>query len=615
MKIVVKILLALLGLIVVLFAGLWIFIKVQFSDDALTAQVNQQLKESLIRQGSVKNVSISLWPPVSLDIEGLTIANRPDSGFTQSKPMLDTKLLSARLDLFDLLQKKLTVEQITADSPYFLLETSEDGKSNLDNLMQPSKPEEKEKKESGGFLDSLSFVFKRISVKNLNYEKLDHRGQSALSASGIDLSLTGKTESGSPLLNLDGDFVVKDLKFSNTFGTLVDRLQITGTQTSVFDTEKGSWKFEKLDGKAGDLPLSVTGYMDSLYTPRRYLNIGITAPESDLKDVLGLLSKSITKDVTSAKTSGKLKFDMKIVGILSDTLIPGFTMNFDLTNGSVQYPKLPRPITGLDLSGTVTEKRLDLKHFRASLGSNKVDGSLIVEDYNRKKINLNLFSQLNLAEVGQYYPLEAGTSVAGTVNSDLHVSAVLADMKSARASGKAEFKNVSARTAKMKTPVTNLNGQLLLNNERVEIKGLSMLLGDSDIQIDGYAEQYLRVVFSDSTSKGKKPFVSGSLRSKNLNIDKLLPEDSTKKVASTAPKKREQLPNVDGQFSVDIASMTVNKITMKDVKGTVKLQIKVLDLSGLGMSVFNGRVGLAGDINLKDINQPIFNLDVDVKEL
>ncbi|NTW50851.1 MAG: AsmA family protein, partial [Chlorobiales bacterium] len=316
MKILVRVLLALFGLMVVLFLGLWIFIKVQFSDDSLTAQVNKTLKESLIRQGSVKNVSVSLWPPVSLNIEGLTIANRPDSGFTQSKPMLDMKLLSARLDLFALLQKKLTVEQITSESLYFLLETSEDGKSNLDELMQPSKPETAEKKESGGFLDSLSFFFNRITVTNLIYEKIDHRGQSALSASGIDLSLTGKTESGKALLNLDGNFVVKDLKFSNTFGTLVDGLQISGTQTSVFDTEKGSWRFSKLEGKAGDLPLSVTGYMDSLYTPRRYMNLGITAPESDLKAVLGLLSKSLTKDVASAKTSGKLKFDMKIEGIL-----------------------------------------------------------------------------------------------------------------------------------------------------------------------------------------------------------------------------------------------------------------------------------------------------------
>ncbi|NTV46489.1 MAG: DUF3971 domain-containing protein, partial [Chlorobiales bacterium] len=349
--------------------------------------------------------------------------------------------------------------------------------------------------------------------------------------------------------------------------------------------------------------------------PRRYMNLGITAPESDLKAVLGLLSKSLTKDVASAKTSGKLKFDMKIEGILSDSLIPGVTINFDLSNGSVQYPKLPKPITALNLNGTVTEKRLDLKHFGAALGTNKVDGSLIVEDYNRKKINLTLFSQLNLAEVGQYYPLEQGTSVSGAVTSDIRVSAVLSDMKSAKASGKAEFKNVSARTAKMKTPVTNLNGQLLFNNERVELKNLSMLLGDSDIQLDGYAEQYLRVVFSDTTGKGKKPFFSAALRSKNLNLDKLLPEDSTKKAAPTAPKKREQLPNVDGQFSVDIASMTMNKITMKDVKGTVRLQNKVLDLSGLGMSVFSGRIGLAGDINLKDINRPLFNLDVDVKEL
>jgi len=621
MKTSLKILISFLATLLIVMAGAWFYLKSQFSDEALTAQANQAISENLARKASVGNVSLTLWPPVSLELQDLIIENSPDTGFTHARPMFELKHALVRVNLLALLQKRIEVEDITADSPYFLQETNFLGATNLEGLMKETADSTTATPDTAAKADSESPIsgisFERITIKNLVYEKLDRKENSSLTATGIGLEVRAELESAAKELRLDGDFSIEKMSFTNVFGTLVEDLKITGSQKSKFYLEAGKFEFTEVKAIAGLLPLTLTGYMDSLYTERFFFDLKIVSPEADLKAVLSLISKKMLKDIASAKTSGKFKFDMAILGTMTKTEIPGFAMNFDLSQGKVQYPQLPQPITGIDLHGKLTEAMFDLKSFRAALGSNTIDGALLVEDFERKKINLKLFTALNLDELTQFYPLEKGTTLSGKINSNVRVSALLSDMQTAKASGSTSFTNVNYNSPEMQTPLSKLSGTLNFSNERLEIKNLALALGQSDIQFDGYVEQYLRLAFSDST-QGKTPYFYASLRSKNLNLDELLPADTaaqTAQISTATPQKREQLPDINGKFEVEINALTVNQIQMKNAQGEVVLKDKILDLRGLKFLIFGGTAGMSGQINLTDINRPKFDLGISIQEL
>lgn len=623
MKNALKILIGFIIVGILAVVGLWIYLKIEFSDEALTQKANTYLAEALQRPAKLEKVSLVIWPPISLEVLNFTITNPKDSLFSQARPMVEIPKIQLRLDLFELLNSHITVREITITSPYILQETAENGKTNLENLMKVdsaaagSVPETTTDTAQTEPLFSPDVLIDRIEITNLTYEKLDRKGNSALTLSESQIVLSATLDPKASLLNLDGRFDLGKLSFSNSFGTLVENLKLTGSQKSRFWLNEGKLVFDDASAQSGDFTLTMSGGMDSLLTDRMYVDLHFHAPKSDLKSALSLLSKDLTKDISQAKTSGSFSFDLDLVGTLSDSLLPNYNMAFQLTDGSIQYPSLPKPITNLQLAGKVDNTMFELSSFKANLGSNNVDGAVSLKNFEYPYINMRLNANLNLGELSQFYPLEKGTSLSGFVRSNIQASGLIKQPKKIKASGTAQFTKVGFSSPEMQTPLQNLQGSLELSNDRLEIRDLSMQLGKSDLLLNGYATNYLNLVLEDSGST-QTPYIFSSLSSNTLDVDELLPPDTSqtaKKEQTETQTKREQLPDVNAKMTVAIKSLTVNSINMQNAKGSVLLQNKILDLSGLSLDMFGGNATLNGKINLKDINQPKFNLSTSLNKL
>ncbi len=618
-----KILIGILSLILLSLLGLWIYLKIEFSDEALTGKANEYLKNNINRQAGIEKVSLALWPPISMEIDKFSIQNPSDSLFLQERPSIDIPKIRLKLDLFKLFSGHIAVKEVYILNPYILQETALNGKTNFKNLMKAdsavkkSIPDTISAAETSGPLFAPDILIEQLMIENLTYEKLDRKENSALTLSESHILLSATLNPKNTLLTLDGEFDLGGVSFSNALGNLVENLRVKGSQKSRYWVDRDRLVFDQAVAEADGLNLSMEGEMDSLLTDEKKINLRLFSENADLKSVLSVLSKDLTKDISDAKTSGVFSFDLKLQGTLSDSLLPGYAMTFELREGSIQYPTLPKPITNLALSGKLENTFFELSRLKANLGSNNIDGALKLRNFENPYLNLTLKTNLNLGEIIQFYPLEKGTKLSGFLNADLKAAGLVAAPEKIKASGTAQFSGIGYVNPSMQTPLENLEGSLQLSNDRLEISDLSMTLGESDILFNGYATNYLNLVLEAPASKNT-PYVFSSLRSNNLNLDELLPADTTQQETAQTSEgavKREQLPDINAKFKLDISSLTINGMSMQNASGTTVLKDKILDLSGLRLNLFGGTARMNGQINLEDINQPRFNLSTSLSKL
>ena len=209
---------------------------------------------------------------------------------------------------------------------------------------------------------------------------------------------------------------------------------------------------------------------------------------------------------------------MKVTGPSGDLVNPAVTAAFTLSDGTIRYKSLTKSITGVALNGVldipsapVGKKdigELDIRQFAATLGANSLSGKLHVSGFGDPTVKASLRGNVALDELKEYYPLEPGTALGGSVGSEVSVEGKPADPSSIRASGTMKFKDVSWSTPSMERPVRNLNGDAAVNNQLLELKNVALEIGGSDLRLDASLKNYLSHAIPAEGKAAAKPFLN-----------------------------------------------------------------------------------------------------------
>ncbi|RPH33978.1 AsmA family protein, partial [bacterium] len=228
-----------------------------------------------------------------------------------------------------------------------------------------------------------------------------------------------------------------------------------------------------------------------------------------------------------------------------------------------------------------------------------------------------LNGSLNLAEVGQYYPLEPGTELAGRMSANVNVAGKVKEPAAMKGSGPMEFQGVSIKTPASANPVKNLAGAITFNNQLVEAKKLSMNLGKSDLTLAFALRNYLSLMSEDKSLP--RPTAKLTLNSNHLYTadvmpsDKQQPKGATKDtVAAKQPQSGVPLPNVDMDINATIGTLTMEKFEFKNVRGAMKIADGVINMQNFSLNAFGGSAVSKGSLNLKDPKRPLFDLALDI---
>ncbi|HCV43462.1 MAG TPA: hypothetical protein DGH68_08245 [Bacteroidetes bacterium] len=646
-----------LSIPVVFVIGAAVALKMLFTSDRLKAFIIPKIEEATHRTVAVQSIGLSLLPTLAVEVDELTVSNKEGEGFTD-KPMLQLDKLVLDVRLLPLLKGNIEVSHVTLERPYIFLEVNGKGEANYSDKQPINSSGEDTKNESpvaglaqppttvsvetkaGGY----GLLLSNLQIVNGTLEYFDRKGNSVTTMEGMEYKVRVEAPKGTNEISVDVQGSIEKFSYGSLSTPLVADLRLGLTQKFVYDMKTDVLKLQPGTANVQEIPLTVTGDVTGV-TKVPVMNLVISSDKVSIPELLSLVPKEYMKKAEGVKGKGTAKVKIEVKGSVTDSSNPDITGMISATDASIQYAQLPKPITNVnivtDFARSKVKQEFRVTKFSATLGNNPLAATMTVVNFDDPLLAMTLNATMNLAEVKDYYPLESGTELSGTLKTSVNIAGKVSNPSAMKAAGTMEFRGVTIKTATSKNPIQNLNGTIAFNNQLVEAKKISMNLGRSDLSLAFSMRNYLSMMSNDT--KVPKASAGLTLNSNHLyTVDVMGEEKSPPATAghpsSTAPavepkgetpdggggQKASQgkpveakkagvpLPNVDMDIVATIGTLTMEKFELKNVRGTMKIANGIINLQSFTCNVFDGSVSTKGSLNMQKPERPTFDLAFDM---
>ncbi len=610
-----KIWIIILGIPVVLILGAVGALKFYFTSERLKALLIPQIESATGRQVAISDISLNIFPAIALDIRGLTIANKAE--FSE-KPMLALDRMLVDVKLRPLFDKRVEISSLLLEKPSLILETNEDGSV---NYREKPAPGEEEPAPTGEPASLAGVLLSDLRIINGYIELADRRYNSRQVYGGFHAQASADFNPSANIARIECKAAIDSWNYGSLTSMLITDWRITADATLLVDVSKNILTIENGKGFLNSIPLDVSGTVDMMDKPK--MDLAIEAKNVNVAQLLNLTPREYVEKIKGVKGNGDVEAKFIIKGMYdSETqTLPDITGTINSTNASIQYPDLPKPITNInivsDVVRTKNQQEFHIRKLSANLGQNPISATVDIINFDDPSLMMAINAALNLAEVKEYYPVEAGTTLSGSMKANVNIAGKMSNPDAMKAAGTMEFHNVTIATATSKNPVKDMNGTITFNNQILESKRLSMNIGKSDLALAFTVRNYLSMM-SDKND-APKATANVSLTSNRLFTSDIMSDEEAKPSGGPAPPKQAKaampLPNVDMEIAAKIGTLTMQKFEMKDVRGTMKIANGIINMQNLTMKMFDGAIASKGTVNLQNPQRPTFNLNLDMNSL
>ncbi|MBI5477168.1 MAG: AsmA family protein [Ignavibacteriales bacterium] len=596
-------------------------LKLYLTGDRLKTLIIPPIEEATHRTVTVEDISFSVFPSFAVSIDKLSISNPPGKKFAR-ETFLSFNNLRLKVNLFSLLKDKLEINYIIIDHPVISMEVLADGSNNY-SMTEKKSPDGKVQvvKNSGGAL-----LLSNLQIINGEMEFINKKSDIRFVMSGMEQSSEVTSQYGARNIVIEGKTSIQKVSYGTMNLWLLIDQPLDGNIKMTYEIDKDILIFDDVKAKLKELPVIVSGSISQLQKEEMIFDMTVSTPGTGMNQLLSLVPADLLKAAKGLSSSGEVKFSTSIKGTLGEMQTPGAAGSFTVKNGSIQYSGLPKSITKINVAGSFErpevragEKpigKFSLDNFSAALGTNEINGKLGVVNFEDPGLTASFNGMLNLGEVKEFYPLENGTDLSGTVLGNLQLDGKAKNPQSIKANGKIEFRNVSMKTVTSPQPVEKLNGAITFNNQLIESKRLEMNIGESDLSLGFVMKNYLAMVNEDAKKVGGKPTASITLASKQLRTADLISEEKPSAEKGNGNKKAETkvmfLPGVDIDANVSIGRLVTEKFEFTNARGSLNIKDGIINLKNFSINAFDGTVLTKGVLDLRDMKKRPFDFDLDI---
>jgi uncharacterized protein involved in outer membrane biogenesis len=611
-----KVWLIVVSIPIILILGAAIALKLYFTPDRLKALAIPRIEEATHRSVTLNDISLSIFPSIGVDVDGFSLSNREGADFSPT-PFLSLDRLSVRVNLMPLLSGNVEVTQVILEQPNLLIETNKAGVTNYSDLTQSATGESKGSSSGSGSIAGV--LLSNFQIVNGSVDYIDYRQNSAMRVRGLGNTMTMK--GGLDGVAIDGKASVADFSYGTVTVPLISGLRLTLDHRLVYSISQDVVTVEKGEMTVQDMPLKLAGKVSDLSKKVMVLDLTVNSDQLNITDLLSLVPVEYMKKAEGLKGNGTAKVMLAITGTSSDSTQPDVSGKISSTNASIQYARLPKPITNINIVSVFTRARTKqefrLEKFSATLGDNPINMTMDLVNFENPSITMALNGSLNLAEVGQYYPLEPGTELSGRMSANVNVAGKVKEPAAMKASGTMEFQGVTIKTPASANPVRDLEGAVTFTNQQIEAKKISLNLGKSDLALAFALKNYLSIMSEDKSLP--RPTATLTLNSNHLYTADVMGSEKSPPTAPAkdiAAAKKQQtgvpLPNIDMDINAAIGTLTMEKFQFTNVRGSMRIVEGVINMQNFSLNAFGGSAISKGSLNLRDPKRPLFDLTLDI---
>lgn len=611
-------------------------LKVMFTGDRLKGMIVPRVEAATGREMTMNDVSLRVFPSIALELEGVTLSNIKGKGFSPT-PFLSIDVIRLDVKLLPLLAKKVEVTTLTVSRPYLLLEVNEQNESNYSNFGVGSSgpgPSVSSGSAPGSGAESAAFLLiSDIRIDNGVLEYLNHKENSATRLRAVRLDGTVDAPGNQVLIR--GKLTVDSLSYGTIEKPLIDGIRVSLEHRMVYDLQADQLRFERGDLTVQRMPLRLDGTISGLRSTT-VLDCSVGSDSVNIAELLSIIPKEYMSRAEGVKGNGVAQVRIAVTGTLTDSTSADVNGGITARGASLQYPRLPKPITNINIvcgfARTRTKQEFRVESLTATLGISPMEMTMSVVNFDDPYLTLKAAGSLDLATVHEYYPLERGTELSGQAKADIRLAGRINDPKTIQATGAMGFSNVTAKAAEGSKPVRNLSGVVAFNNQILESKNLSFSLGRSDLTLAFRMKDYLSLA---STEVGPpRPTATIALQSKSLYTEDITGgEDvpsgeggagtaapmSGTKTKTAAPVPGEQsglpLPGVDMEVTASIGKLVTEKFEFADVRSSMRIAGGIITIRNFSCNAFGGSVASKGTLDLRNPQRPLFDMTMDLARL
>lgn len=573
-------------------------------EDDVKAIIIKELNKHLNAEVKIdpKNIDLTIlksFPDCALEFKKLTIME--SANIKQKDTLLYTESLALAFNVKDLFSGNYNIKKIALANGRADLKV--DKKGNANYIVW--------KTDTASSSDSLAFALEKITLDNfvLNYK--NSRARVKIESQIKQIHFKGAFNNSNYLLKADG----------KAFVTLfqADKTQYIREKNLRFDVEldvnNTTYTIRKAETDINSTQLVSNGnfvLQDSLIS----LDINFNGNKLDISSTLSLLPEKFQNQIADYKSDGEFYARGECHYHYSKPI--RIASEFGIRQASITYKPENTTLTNVNLQGSLNmfnrSSVLKLQNISANLHANTFNGNVQIDNFNDPYLKLDIAAKTNLAELMTFYPIDTIQEISGNIDIRANLEGLISDMKNntfspdIKAHGTASLKDLKAKFKQSGKDLNIPGGELTLIDRKLNVAGLKILKGASDVTLVGEMPNFLGYLFDPKTALA----INANVSADNVELEDFLFSAGASSGNSSSFTISDKLElNVE----VSVKKLTLGKFTAGTIKGSLLLKNQKIALKDLSLEATDGRVKLnafadasgkelkvSGDCDLEQLN-------------
>ncbi len=481
------------SLLIVGFVSYLYFNKEQIKSFAIS-QLNNQLNAE-ITTGEIDISFFKTFPNVGLDLRNFHLSE-PGK---KSSTLLSSEHLYIGFNIKEIIRKTYNIQLLVFDSAVLNLKIFENGDDNF-SIVKENKNDSTE---------NSTIKLKEVRAKNLKLIYNDKQDKQYYNTTFTNLLLSGNFSADVFDLSCDADVFVHELNSDKL--VLIKDKNIKLNTVLEIDTKKEMYEIRSCKLLLDDLNLKVSGGIFGKGKATLY-NLDFKAEELSIQSLISLLPIKIPEQIKEYKSKGNIFFNGFIKGESSEIKDPQIRFDFGVTNGELKNEKLNVRLEELSFTGkfdngnlhTLQSSILKLENISTILGSEKITGNIVVNNFSKPKLDLVLQGKVNLDDLFKLFPNETIDDAEGYLTFDTNIHADLNNQNKTETWNDARnygFFNILIDELSFKKydrRINNLEADFVLKGSDLNIIKCAIKIDKSDIYLSGDLKNMLGYLFIEN---------------------------------------------------------------------------------------------------------------------
>ncbi|MBY0424154.1 MAG: AsmA family protein, partial [Cytophagales bacterium] len=553
---------------------------VYFYKDRIIQLMVGEFNKYLNAKVSVEKITLNIWetfPEVSLHFYNTKISSSLPG---DPELLADIRNIYFGFNVQDALNGTVLIKDFRMEDGTIRMRVTEYGAVNYNIFKSDSSSEGKVK------VDLKEVVLNKIDY---SYSNEEINQSYALYADWSKAKIHLKDEKF--IADWSGEYLVKGIQVGNN--TYFKLKSVSLSSQLAVDTKENTFTLFPSQLSLGRSAFTVNALWNFSQSPS--IDLEVKGKNTNIQTLLSLLPENISKDFSVYKSTGEVYFNGKVSGSLASHQVPAIDVQFGCKNASFFHPGYKKKISNANFMGNYTtsqgQSRLELRDISCQLDGSALKGYFFMEDFADPFMELRLESSADINALLAFYPVKEIKTSSGNLEFAIDFKGRMSELKSSSLNknitvkGKIKISELNIQTISSPWAYENIHGNIVFDNNEIDIKELTGKIGKSDAEISGVITNLIPFL-SDSAQMLK---IKGKLSSSVLDFNELLPPTNSKK---TAGNSFHPLLHID--LEGNVKTMHFRKITARNIQTKFLLKDKTLDIKKMHADAFGGQVRIQG---------------------